>query len=420
MQKGDDGPALKRALWVGAASISRPEGWFALACGGVVSVQVAPRKGGLTTLRLGGGEDAAVLYPAGWSCFCSAAGPATRESVTRDAIEVVGIVARGGHVVVEFEDAQLAVDVCYYAGRALLPQAAADKAGVEYSEKVACIEAAGRIVRGGKWREPKKSATLRVDNSLFAPLELHALARVAFPSPDAMHMHEGWHSVELEGSEVMTFVVLCPCPNAESNTWVVVFHGNGESVTNYCFGSYLLKMLHDAGCHVCFAEYRGYHPILAPTGQQTCGNVGSDVATIVAAVRKLTKPERLLCYGRSIGSLAVIAGTCSSHCDALIIESGFSTSGLLSRVQRVVPHFDGELLPLTERLAAFPGPVMLIHARDDHIVRVQNYEENVAARAGKSDDAFCLFEVGMHSVLTWSAAAVLAMFRVFLAKVNPR
>ncbi len=398
---------LKQVLYPGPVGVVNPPSyWFHLPNGGVVH---ALRRGNGVVLAWAGEEandDVAVFYPAGSSCFCGSRGPVTRGAVVQDAIEAAKLVsgAQGARVAVVFPDADLATDVCYYSAVATLPHAAAQVASDR--GKVACIEACGRI-------GPRKSRhqLLAVDNSMCAELELRQLDEL-FPV-ERFVGHKEWFTIQLE-ENVSSFVAICRC-NVSSDKWVVFFHGNGESVPNYCFDSDALKMFRELGWNVCFPEYRGYHPVMASQGQQTCGNIGHDAATVLALIRNEFGAKKLVCYGRSIGSLAAIESTRSGGVvDAIVIESGFSTAGLQRRVKRRLPEWEGPLLSLTETLRDYEGPVLAMHAADDPVVGPENFEENRLARSERAHDMHLLFDFGRHSPVLYNRETVHKALAQFL------
>lgn len=206
-----------------------------------------------------------------------------------------------------------------------------------------------------------------------------------------------------------------------SDSFVLFFHGNGESVTNYCFemGPGFLHHWHELGFHVVIVEYRGYHPVLASTGQQTLSNIGSDAALWIKYARSSLHAKRLMLYGRSIGSLAVLEAmrVCPiNHVDAVIVESGFSTEGLLHRIRARVPTYDGPSLPLSETVAAISVPVAFFHAVDDHIVGATlNFSANATARGEREGDVLQLYNMGRHSVISWNEVAFWKSIEKFIA-----
>ena len=187
--------------------------------------------------------------------------------------------------------------------------------------------------------------------------------RYFFPRPDAQP-DPTW--VEAEGARLRC-AHFAPHPAAPT---VLHFHGNGEVVRDWC------PVLPDAfaawGLNTFLAEYRGYG---GSTGAPSLTPLLGDALTAADAAGD---PRRLLVYGRSVGSLYALHVAAHRPVGALIIESGIAdvherirlrlrpeqlgtdAAGLRAAVDA---HFDHRA-----KLAAFTGPVLVLHARGDDLV----------------------------------------------------
>lgn len=180
------------------------------------------------------------------------------------------------------------------------------------------------------------------------------------------------------------------------------FHGNGEVVADYLPDH--ARTLAGLGVDVVMAEYRGYG---GSTGTPSLVGMLDDVDAIVQATGQ---PDRnLVVYGRSIGSIyAIELARRHPGIAGLILESGISD--VLERVDvRITPRDIGmtrdELLAEVaahldhrSKLAGYRGPLLVIHARDDHLVEVSHAESN-HAWAGSEKKELVLFESGGHNAL---------------------
>ncbi len=167
---------------------------------------------------------------------------------------------------------------------------------------------------------------------------------------------------------------------------VVHFHGNGEIVADYLpdFAEALL----DLGVNVFFAEYRGYG---GSTGEPALAAMLADIVPIHQAIG--LPPERLIPFGRSVGSIYAIEYVQRyPRCAGLILESGIADP--LQRVLlRVTPEELGttaealasaaaESLDHQAKLGGYHGPVLVMHTAHDGLVDVSHAARNASWTAG--------------------------------------
>ena len=152
---------------------------------------------------------------------------------------------------------------------------------------------------------------------------------------------------------------------------VVHFHGNGEVVADWQDG--FDRVINRLGWDLLLAEYRGYG---GSTGQPQLGRMLDDVAAVMAAAGP---PERLVVFGRSVGSLFA--------------------------------------LEAVARCPEVAGLVLLLHARHDGLVDV-SHAERLAAWAG-GPASLRIFEEGDHnSILAENQEAYLDLLAAFLARAR--
>lgn len=153
---------------------------------------------------------------------------------------------------------------------------------------------------------------------------------------------------------------------------VIYFHGNGEVVSDYM--ELFVPLFEQLGYNLLLAEYRGYS---MSTGTPALVTMMEDVEKVIEAVQ--LPPERIVLYGRSIGSLFVTQGVWKyPDIAGLIIESGIAV--LLERVlmrlrpedlgvtmeqleQEIDTHFNHP-----EKLKNYKGKTLVMHARNDSLV----------------------------------------------------
>lgn len=157
----------------------------------------------------------------------------------------------------------------------------------------------------------------------------------------------------------------------ESKT-IILFHGNGEIISDYF--DMFIPIFDQMRFNIFFAEYRGY---AMSTGVPGLNILQSDVEKIINAIG--LPPEKLILFGRSLGSLYAVHGVyLFPTISGLIIESGIAV--LLERVlMRIQPQELGitldELMAtvnrefnLREKLERYKGTTLVLHAKEDSMV----------------------------------------------------
>jgi pimeloyl-ACP methyl ester carboxylesterase len=183
---------------------------------------------------------------------------------------------------------------------------------------------------------------------------------------------------------------------------VVHFHGNGEVVRDW-LAEGLAERFAAVGCSLLLAEYRGYG---MSTGVPALGRMLDDVERVIAAAD--LPPERLVLFGRSVGSLfAIHAAARFPQIAGLILESAIADP-LERLLLRLDPSEVGmtsgefaeavrERLDHRKKMAAYRGPVLVLHTRFDDLVPV-THGERLAEWAGGHATTL-IFERGHHNTI---------------------
>tara|TARA_Y100000590_G_scaffold218674_1_gene247732 strand:+ start:1067 stop:1873 length:807 start_codon:yes stop_codon:yes gene_type:complete len=153
---------------------------------------------------------------------------------------------------------------------------------------------------------------------------------------------------------------------------ILFFHGNGEIVTDY---DDIAQVYNQKNINFIISDFRGYG---FSNGVPNINNTQSDSYVILDAVLNHLKNENhdgpLFLMGRSLGSVSVLELSKRYPQDfiGLIIESGFSDEEPLFKligttgVQAGFLKEDGFLNG--EKIKKYEGPLLVIHAKEDHIV----------------------------------------------------
>jgi pimeloyl-ACP methyl ester carboxylesterase len=222
--------------------------------------------------------------------------------------------------------------------------------------------------------------------------------------------------VEVDGA-----LLACALHRADPDGHTVVhFHGNGEVVADWQDG--LDEAVGAMGWDLLLAEYRGYG---ASTGAPLLGRMLGDVE---AVLRAAGPPERLVVFGRSVGSLfALEAVARCPQVAGLVLESAIADP-LERLLLRVSPRELGVSGPAFEaavaarldqraKIAGYRGPVLLLHARHDGLVDV-SHAERLAAWAGGPATLRVFTEGDHNSILAENATAYLGELARFLERVR--
>lgn len=160
---------------------------------------------------------------------------------------------------------------------------------------------------------------------------------------------------------------------------IVHFHGNGEIVADYL--DFLPDVFARFGCNCFLVEFRGYG---MSTGQPQLGRILDDVEGVLDNLP--STPAKTVFFGRSVGSIpAIHAAAQWPDAAGMIIESGIADvlERLLLRVdprelgisrddlqQAVARRLDQQ-----KKIAAFSGPLLIMHTAHDGLVDVAHAEQ---------------------------------------------
>ena len=213
-------------------------------------------------------------------------------------------------------------------------------------------------------------------------------------------------------------VLACALHRADPDGHTVVhFHGNGEVVADWQDG--FDEAVTGMDWNLLLAEYRGYG---GSTGEPRLGRMLDDVE---AVMRAAGPPERVVVFGRSVGSLfALEAVERFPNVAGLILESAVADP-LERLLVRVEPRelgvtqaaFEAAVtrrLDQRAKIGGYRGPVLLLHARDDGLVDVGHAQRLEAWAGGRA--RLRVFEQGDHNtILADNVAAYLGEVGRFLA-----
>lgn len=180
--------------------------------------------------------------------------------------------------------------------------------------------------------------------------------------------------------------VQAPYPDAGL---LLYFHGNGELAAE-C-DRWLAEYFLELGVNVCFVEYRGYG---ASTGEPAMLAMMGDGERVVQALG--VPPERIVAFGRSLGSLfAVELARRLPTIAGLIVESGiaafFERFHLTEGQEADFPLLDQEA-----KMRACQCPLLVMHTLHDGLVE-SSHGQRLHDWAASTDKRLLMFERGDHN-----------------------
>lgn len=190
---------------------------------------------------------------------------------------------------------------------------------------------------------------------------------VNFKSADGVMLH-GWY---------------LPAQGKAKGT-VLFLHGNAENISTHILSIYWLP---GRGYNVFIIDYRGYGR------SQGQADVAGALADIEAALQTLIArpdidPDRIVVLGQSLGGALAISAVAQSqlrsHIKAVVVDSAFSSYGIITREKMAdfwltwplqwIPWLtiDDSFSPVNTIAKISPVPVLIIHNEQDQIIPVHH------------------------------------------------
>ena len=146
---------------------------------------------------------------------------------------------------------------------------------------------------------------------------------------------------------------------------VVVFtHGNGELI-DYWLDEF--EIVRSWGVGVLLVEYPGYGRSGGSPSEATIARA-MEAAFDYLAARPDVDSRRIVAYGRSVGGGAAGALVRRRPVAALVFESSFTSVRHMARRHGLFGPLVRDPFDNLGAVAAFEGPVLVIHGRDDRLI----------------------------------------------------
>ena len=222
-----------------------------------------------------------------------------------------------------------------------------------------------------------------MQGTLIYPGTKDKVASVA-PTPKGAEL---FHISTIEGNIEALFLPASRNASATRHPAVIFGHGNGE-VIDYWVSS--LREFQDRGMSVLLVEYPGYGRSTGSPSERSI-RAAMDGAYDRLAADPRVDAQRIFGFGQSLGGGAICLLARDRPLRALILQSTFASLDSFA-LKYWAPsfllhdHFDN--LSVARR---FPGPILVIHGRDDRLI---SWQEGRQLAAASTHATFRLYDCG--------------------------
>lgn len=175
-------------------------------------------------------------------------------------------------------------------------------------------------------------------------------------------------TVTADGVRLVGWVMADPDP-ADSGLWMLVFHGNGENVSNAGRTEHYLR-LRALGLNLVAFDYRGYGE---SEGRPSEAGLYRDADAMWAFARDSlgVAANHIVLYGHSLGTAVAVELASRTTPRAVVLEGAFTSLADVGR--RLYPFVPVRLLARNRFASAdvigrVSSPLLFLHARGDNIV----------------------------------------------------
>jgi hypothetical protein len=181
------------------------------------------------------------------------------------------------------------------------------------------------------------------------------------------------HWIEVAGGRVEAWwlgalpaggVDAAPSVPAERRPAFLWFHGNGELIEDW---PDLVQGVRERGVGVLLVEFPGYG---RSSGRPTEASIteAAVAAYDLLAARSDVDPGRILAFGRSLGGAAACAVAARRPVAALVLHSTFTSVRPFAKHYFVPGLLVRDVFDNRRVVAAYDGPVLVLHGRHDDVV----------------------------------------------------
>lgn len=221
---------------------------------------------------------------------------------------------------------------------------------------------------------------------------------VWFNAPDGVRLH-GW------------FV---HASTATPQATILYAHGNGGNLSNV---GWLAARLAARGFDVLLFDYRGYGRSEGAVTDERALYADADAAYDYLTRERQVAPARLVLYGQSLGTTAVIDVAARRPCAALVVESGLASAGAMAAdLLPWLPYWLHALgrnrFASAEKITRVSCPVLLAHGDPDQIISLA--QGRILYTAAHAPKRLLVFPGAGHNVAGLCGAHYLDQIADFL------
>lgn len=216
--------------------------------------------------------------------------------------------------------------------------------------------------------------------TLFATVSLYALRWAEYAitfQPDRYKAGETW-TLPAEAEDVSFLNQngqrldgwFIPSQSRPASATIIFFHGQGGNVGNVAF---IGEGLASRGFDVLLFDYRGYGRSEGEITDERDMYADADAAYDYVANQRGESAERVVLYGHSLGTAAVVDLASRRKCAAIILESGLTSANDMASIR--LPWLPAWLHALgrnrfdsVDKLPAVSCPVLVTHGEPDNVV----------------------------------------------------
>lgn len=156
-------------------------------------------------------------------------------------------------------------------------------------------------------------------------------------------------------------------PAEDARGFLLFCHGNAGNISHRLDS---IRIFHGLGLSVLIFDYRGYGKSQGSPGEEGTYNDAEAAWDYLVNILHV-KPEKIVLFGRSLGSAVVIELALRKQASALIIESGFTSVPDLGKKffphlpVRLISRYHYESISKVEKIKI---PKLFVHSPEDEIV----------------------------------------------------
>lgn len=156
-----------------------------------------------------------------------------------------------------------------------------------------------------------------------------------------------------------------PAPNARAT--ILFNHGNAGNIGNRLE---TVRILHGLGANVLIYDYRGFGKSEGSPGEEGTYR-DAEAAWEYLVGKEAMAPDRIILWGRSLGSAVAVELAMRKKAGALVVESGFTSVATVAK--KVIPYLPVDLLvrhryASIEKVSSITAPALFIHSPYDEVI----------------------------------------------------